>query len=221
MAVLAQEAWLRDELREHCCFCRQWTTRRGGTKIHLQALHQHEWEQTAELARAKCLQYHHHVSHDTGCGFCLEPKFADRRAAMAHAQNCQVLFQLMMLTVMREEEVGLPAGLGPALILLPGGQTVQLQAAPDSLSLTPEQRKYLAKHCVICKQYMPDPTSLKQHIRRKHPHIQIEEAVIHNVGNSSVLSRANVCSVTKGSKKRVITQRPAWLFSKLASPAIS
>ena len=70
MAVLAQEAWLRDELREHCCFCRQWTTRRGGTKIHLQALHQHEWEQTAELARAKCLQYHRHVSHDTGCGFC-------------------------------------------------------------------------------------------------------------------------------------------------------
>ena len=99
---------------------------------------------------------------------------------MAHAQNCQVLFQLMMLTVMREEEVGLPAGLGPALILLPGGQTVQLQAAPDSLSLTPEQRKYLAKHCVICKQYMPDPTSLKQHIRRKHPHIRIEEAVIQS-----------------------------------------
>ena len=180
MAILAREAWLRDELREHCCFCRQWTIRRGGTKIHLQALHQHEWGQTAELARAKCLQYHHHVSPDTGCRFCLEPKFADKRAAMAHAQNCQVLFQIMMLTVMREEEIGLPAGLSPAVVQLPGGQTVQLQAAPDSLSLTPEQRQYLAKHCVVCKQYMPDPTSLKQHIRRKHPHIQIEQAAIQS-----------------------------------------
>ena len=64
-------------------------------------------------------------------------------------------------------------------VLLPGGQTVQLQASPDSLSLTPEQCKYLAKHCVVCKQFMPDPTSLKQHIRRKQPEIQIEEAKIH------------------------------------------
>ena len=90
-AILAQEAWLRDEL----------------------------------------------VSHTTGCSFCLEPKFADKRAAMAHAQNCQVLFQLMMLTVLREKEVGLPVGLSLTTVLLPGGQTVQLQASPDSLSLTP------------------------------------------------------------------------------------
>ena len=121
---------------------------------------------------------------------------------MAHAQNCQVLFQLMMLTVMREEEVGLLAGLGPALILLPGGQTVQLQAAPDSLSLTPEQRKYLAKHCVICKQYMPDPTSLKQHIRRKHPHIQIEEAVVQSQCRQLISVEQGKCLFCdKGTKK--------------------
>ena len=111
MAILAQEPWLRDELREHCCLCRQWTAKRGGTKLHMQTLHTAEWEQTADLARAQCLQYHHLVTHTSGCSFCLEPKFADKRAAMAHAQNCQVLFQLMMLTIMREEEVGLPDGL--------------------------------------------------------------------------------------------------------------
>ena len=92
---------------------------------------------------------------------------------MAHAQNCQVLFQLMILPVMREKEVGLPVRLGPALIL-PRGQTVRLQAAPDSLSLTSEslQSTVLSANntCLI---------SLKQHIRRKHPEIQIKEAIIH------------------------------------------
>ena len=137
VTILAQETWLRDELRERCCLCRQWTARRGGTKMHLQALHTSEWEQTAELARAKCLQYHHLVSHTSGCSFCLEPKFADKRAAMAHAQNCQVLFQFMMLTIMREEEVGLPDGLGLAIATLPTGQS--LLAAPNNRNLTSAQ----------------------------------------------------------------------------------
>ena len=167
MAILVQEPWLRDELREHCCLCRQWTAKRGGTKLHMQTLHTAEWEQTADLARAQCLQYHHLVTHANGCSFCLEPKFADKRAAMAHAQNCQVLFQLMMLTIMREEEVGLPDGLNSATITLPTGPKLRLLAAPQSRSLTSAQCGYLAKHCVVCKQYMPDPVSLKQHIREK------------------------------------------------------
>ena len=178
MAILVQEPWLRDELREHCCFCRQWTAKRGGTKLHMQTLHTAEWEQTADLARAQCLQYHHLVTHANGCSFCLEPKFADKRAAMAHAQNCQVLFQLMMLTIMREEEVGLPDGLHSATMALPTGQKLRLLAAPQSRSLTSAQCSYLAKHCVVCKQYMPDPVSLKQHIRRKHPEIPIEEKLL-------------------------------------------
>ena len=178
MAILMQEPWLRDELREHCCLCRQWTAKRGGTKLHMQTLHTAEWEQTADLARAQCLQYRHLVTHTSGCSFCLEPKFADKRAAMAHTQNCQVLFQLMMLTIMRGEEVGLPDGLNLGTTTLSTGQKIRLLAAPQSRNLTSAQCSYLAKHCVVCKQYMPDPVSLKQHIRRKHPEIPIEETLL-------------------------------------------
>ena len=178
MTILVQEPWLRDELQEHCCLCRQWTAKRGGAKLHMQTLHTAEWEQTADLARAQCLQYRHLVTHTSGCSFCLEPKFADKRAAMAHAQNCQVLFQLMMLTIMREEEVGLPDGLNLGTTTLSTGQKIRLLAAPQSRNLTSAQCSYLAKHCVVCKQYMPDPVSLKQHIRRKHPEIPIEETLL-------------------------------------------
>ena len=130
---------------------------------------------------------------------------------MAHAQNCQVLFQIMMLTVMREEEIGLPAGLSPAVVQLPGGQTVQLQAAPDSLSLTPEQRQYLAKHCVVCKQYMPDPTSLKQHIRRKHPHIQIEQAAIQSRCRQLIRVEQGKCLFCDKSIKKARDHAPSCL----------
>ena len=36
----------------------------------------------------------------------------------------------------------------------------------------------LSKHCVVFKQYMPDPVSLKQHIRRRRPDIPIEEKLL-------------------------------------------
>ena len=32
--------------------------------------------------------------------------------------------------------------------------------------------------CVICKQFLPDPKSLKQHLRKKHPDVQITEAML-------------------------------------------
>ena len=39
-----------------------------------------------------------------------------------------------------------------------------------------EQNAYLAKHCIVCKQYLPDPKSLKQHLRKKHPATAVPEA---------------------------------------------
>ena len=113
------EPWIRDELTDRCFICRQWTAKRGGTKLPLQALHQSEWEQAAELAKAKCLQFQHLVDPHQGCQLCHETAFADRRAAQAHAQNCQVLFQLMMMRrIMHEEHTGPCPGLGTLTVTL-------------------------------------------------------------------------------------------------------
>ena len=58
------------------------------------------------------------------------------------------------------------------------GQKLLFQAAPIEQNHTDKQNKYLAEHCIICKQYLPDSKSLKQHLRKKHPATTVPEAVL-------------------------------------------
>ena len=166
----------RDELKDHCAICGQWTAKRGCTKLHMQANHSEEWSQAEELAKAKCLQCRHMVDHSTGCQFCGEPRFADKRAAVAHAQHCQVLFQIVLLQIMQEEKAGPCQGLSSRAVQLRAGEVIEIPAVPESTELTRDQRQFLAKHCVICKQYLPDPKSFKQRIKKKRPSVRVTEA---------------------------------------------
>ncbi|OLP76198.1 hypothetical protein AK812_SmicGene43899 [Symbiodinium microadriaticum] len=109
MEALQKHTQLQAELLNHCGLCRQWTPARGGTKIHLRGSHTKEWEQAGKVAEHECLAYASHITSTAGCPFCLAPKFADKRAARAHAQNCQVLFQIVFLRILSQPIMRLTA----------------------------------------------------------------------------------------------------------------
>ena len=176
--LLQQEVWLGAELREHCALCRQWTTKHGGTKIHMQAYHSAEWQQAAELAKAKCLQYQDMVNHVTGCGFCGAPKLRIDTLPRRTHRIVRYCSRLCSFKLCRRRRQALALVCVAAIFRPLAGKVIELRAAPDGTDLTPEQRQYLAKHCVFCKQYLPDPKSLKQHLKRKHPHVNVTEAAL-------------------------------------------
>ncbi|CAE7793614.1 unnamed protein product [Symbiodinium sp. CCMP2592] len=151
---------LQEELLHHCCLCRQWTPARGGTKIHLRGSHAKEWEQAGKAAEHNCLNYASFVTSSTGCPFCLAPKFADKRAARAHAQNCQVLFQLVFLRILRQPSPGAPAREQQHLVLQNGDKVPVAIAVPVQSRPTPEQSEFLLRHCWgsnPLKRPKPDP----------------------------------------------------------------
>ena len=174
LEVLQHHSWLQAELSHHCCLCRQWTPQRGGTKIHLRGSHAQEWKQAGSKAEHKCLSFAHHVTSRDGCPFCLAPTFADKRAARAHAQNCQVLFQLVLLS-----ELSLPPAETPQLqqhyLVLKSGEKLHIaMAVPTQPRPTIEQSTFMLKHCCICAQSQPSLRSLKTHLHKAHPQAWVD-----------------------------------------------
>ena len=155
LEVLQQHPRLQAELSHHCCLCRQWTPQRGGTKIHLRGSHKSEWTKAGSTSEHKCLSHAHHVTSRTGCPFCLAPTFADKRAARAHAQNCQVLFQLIFLNELCLQPTQPHAEQQHRIVLKSGEQLKIAMAAPTQSSPTETQRQFLLKHCCICAQSSP------------------------------------------------------------------
>ena len=172
--VLQQCPHLQDELLHHCCLCRQWTPARGGTKTHLRGSHTEEWKQAGKVAEHECLTFASHVTSTAGCPFCLAPKFADRRAARAHVQNCQVLFQIMFLRVLSQPKPAPDACQQHRLVLKNGDRIPIAIAVPMQSRPTPEQSQFLLRHCCICAQTQPDLRSLKTHLHKAHPRIWLD-----------------------------------------------
>ena len=169
LEVLQKHSLLQAELLHHCGLCRQWTPARGGTKIHLRGSHTKEWEQAGKIAEHECLAYASHVTSAAGCPFCLAPKFADKRAARAHAQNCQVLFQIVFLRVLSRPSPESTARETHHLVLKNGDSIPIAIAVPVQSRPTHEQSQFLLRHCCICAQTQPDLRSLKKHLHKAHP----------------------------------------------------
>ena len=169
LEALQKHSLLQAELLHHCGLCRQWTPARGGTKIHLRGSHTKEWEQAGKIAEHECLAYASHITSAAGCPFCLAPKFADKRAARAHAQNCQVLFQLVFLRVLSQPSPESTAREAHHLVLKNGDSIPIAIAVPVQSRPTHEQSQFLLRHCCICAQTQPDLRSLKKHLHKAHP----------------------------------------------------
>ena len=174
LEVLQQHPRLQAELSNHCCLCRQWTPQRGGTKIHLRGSHKSEWTKAGSSSEHKCLSHAHHVSSRTGCPFCLAPTFADKRAARAHAQNCQVLYQLIFLNELCLQPAQTHAEQKHCIVLKSGEQLQIAMEAPTQSSPTETQRQFLLKHCCICAQVQPNLRSLKTHLHKAHPQAWVD-----------------------------------------------
>ena len=167
--ALQQCPQLQPELSHHCCLCRQWTPARGGTKTHLRGSHAEDWRKAGKSAEHQCLSYASRVTSTSGCPFCLAPRFADKRAARAHAQNCQVLFQLVFLRELRQP-APMPEATAQHSLVLKNGDRIPIAIAVPVLSQpTPEQSQFLLRHCCICAQTQPDLRSLKKHLHKAHP----------------------------------------------------
>ena len=169
LEALQKHSQLQAELLHHCGLCRQWTPARGGTKIHLRGSHTKEWEQAGKIAEHECLAYASHITSTAGCPFCLAPKFADKRAARAHAQNCQVLFQIVFLRVLSQPSPESTAREKHHLVLKNGDSIPIAIAVPVQSRPTHEQSQFLLRHCCICAQTQPDLRSLKKHLHKAHP----------------------------------------------------
>ena len=167
--ALQQCPQLRPELLHHCCLCRQWTPARGGTKIHLRGSHAEDWRKAGKSAEHQCLSHASRVTSTSGCPFCLAPKFADKRAARAHAQNCQVLFQLVFLRELQQPAPAPEATAQHSLVLKNGDRIPIAIAVPVLSQPTLEQSQFFLRHCCICAQTQPNLRSLKKHLHKAHP----------------------------------------------------
>ena len=172
LSVLQQFSNLRQELTQHCCLCRQWTTGRGGTKIHMRGSHADEWKKAGAHAEHACLQYAKDVTYLHGCPYCQTPKFADRRAARAHSQNCQVLFQIQFMKL-AQAAVAVPVMPRFPFTLRNGNNTHIMLPVPTGRTPNSQEADFLRDSCCGCGQKPYDPRSLKMHLQKAHPDIWI------------------------------------------------
>ena len=166
---------LREELKVHCCLCRQWTPKRGGTKLHMRGTRQQEWNAYGKAAEAECLKHADLITSHGGCPFCQEPHFAVKRAARARASKCQVLFQIIFMKV-RQETPCVPQS-SRVSITRHDGAELQLCVPPPvpvAEKPTPTQAEFLLRHCCICGREQPNLRSLKTHMHKSHKEIWID-----------------------------------------------
>ena len=87
--VLSHEG-LVDELKRHCCICRQWIGDVRHMKTHMRNSHGDLWNQHQALSLEQCGRYSTGVS--STCRFCAGGVSSTNRAR--HAKMCTVLFQI-------------------------------------------------------------------------------------------------------------------------------
>ena len=87
--VLSHEG-LVDELKRHCCICRQWIGDVRHMKLHMRNSHGDLWNQHQTLALEQCGRYS--VGVNSTCRFCAGGVASSNRAR--HAKMCTVLFQI-------------------------------------------------------------------------------------------------------------------------------